>query len=80
MPVPPVGQVAATVGRPRHHMADARRDLLVAAGTAVRLVASGDVAHQPIAIGVHLHLLDTTAYPIRIERGLGVAAAVVAAG
>src|SRR5947208_16833617 len=70
VPVPAVGQVAAFVGRPDDEVLDAGPDLLVAAGAAVRLVARGHLAYQPFPIGMGLDGLDTTAYPVPVDRGL----------
>jgi hypothetical protein len=81
VPVPAVGEVAASIGGPGHHVPDPGWDLVITAGTPVRLVAGRYVTHQPFAIRVGLHPLHTTAYPIGVERRrFGLSAAVVAAG
>src|SRR5437879_2287885 len=78
MPVPAVGEVAPIVGRPGDQELDARADLVVAAGTAVRLGAPGHPAHQPVAVGVRLYGLDAPAYPLLVDQRLGIPMAKVA--
>ena len=58
VPVPPVVDPGA-VHRPGHHMADARRDLLIAAGAAVVAPGgAGDRTHHPVLAPVGLGALQ----------------------
>jgi hypothetical protein len=65
-----IGEIAATVGRPRHDVRDPGWNLLVAAGAAVGL--RGGVARdrpdEPIAVGSGIHPLDTASRPGVVDR------------
>jgi hypothetical protein len=71
MPVPAIGQVAPLVGRPHHHVGDARPDLVVTTGAPVRLHCSGDrdVANQPGSVSGRHHPVDATPGTLLIETG-----------
>src|SRR4051812_7474341 len=77
MPVPPVVEPTA-LGGPGHEVPDARRDLLVAPGTAVRLGPARHRPYDPVAVGPFLDPLRTA---VRARPGLpdGVAATAVLA-
>lgn len=82
VPVPPVGQVAPPVRRPRHQVRHPGPDLLVTAGTAVRLGghAAADPAYLPVAVAPLLHRGDALPGPVGVEvRGV-IAAGSVATG
>src|SRR5262245_6466812 len=80
VPVATVGEVAAVVGRPRHDVGYTRTDLLVAAGTAVRLGRSltGGVTDGPLPVRRDNDPLDAAPRALLIEAGLVVPSPVLA--
>ena len=70
VPMPPIGQIAPAIGRPRHDVRDARRYLLVTSRTAVGLRGrvAGNRSHQPLSVARRVHPLHTAAGAAFVQR------------